>query len=225
MGRIHFTITLTSDAEPASGFGTELIDALLPRQVNGQVILPSTHIKGLIRENLENQPDEIVSLETIAELFGKEGDTAALFHIDDAVAPENATVMTITRTRLNAFGIAEQGALRTSEAVAAGTEFAGSIRTHPHLSNAYEDLLKLGLLSLFAVGGSRNRGAGACFVTLGEESGTPGSVLKSLARVDFNMTPATVSVHEPEIAIVDEPVTLKLVSGQPILFASLKRPL
>ena len=211
MGQINFTITLTSDAEPASGFGTELIDALLPRDVNGQFILPATHIKGLIRENLENLSDEIVPLEVISQLFGIEGDTAALFHIDNAVAPENTTILDITRTRLNAFGVAEQGSLRTSEAVAAGTAFAGSIRTQQNLSDPYEMLLKLGLLSLFAVGGSRNRGAGACFVTLEGESRSPGEVLKTLAKINFDTTPATTAAHEPEVIFVDDPVTLKLV--------------
>jgi len=211
MSRINFTITLKSDGEPASGFGTELIDSLLPRDINDQVIIPSTHIKGIIRENLEALSDKFVSPGIIAALFGQAGDTGALFHIDNAVAPENANVMDITRTKLNEFGTAEPGSLRTSEAVACGTEFVGTLTTHPNISKAYEDLLKLGFLSLFAVGGGRNRGAGACIVTLENEHKTPGDLLRLLAKIDFDTVPATFLKEEPMIAFSDEQVTLKLV--------------
>jgi len=211
MGKIDFTITMKSDGEPASGFGTGLIDSLVPRDINGRIIIPSTHLKGVIRENLENLPDEIVSVDEIAGLFGKEGDSGALFHIDNAVAPEDAKIIDITRTKLNQFGVAEQGSLRTSEAVAGGTQFKGTITTQDNLSKAHEDLLRLGFLSLFAVGGGRNRGAGACLVTLKDEPRTPGEIVRLLAEIDFDSTPATNPVKEPELAIVDDQVTLKLV--------------
>ncbi|MDY0222422.1 MAG: hypothetical protein RBR67_14910 [Desulfobacterium sp.] len=211
MGKINFTITLTSDGEPGSGFGTELIDSLIPRDIHGRVILPATHLKGLIRENLENLPDEVVSVQNIAELFGAEGDTGALFHIDNGVASKGADIIDITRTKLNKFGLADEGSLRTGEAVACGTCFQGGITTHCRLSKPYEDLLKLGLLSLFAVGGGRNRGAGACFVTLENENRTPGELVRTLAKIDFDDLPATTPLKDPGMAIVDDQVTLKLV--------------
>lgn len=211
MGQIHFTITLTSDAEPASGFGTELVDALLPRNVHGRVVLPATHLKGLMRENLEKLPGEILPLEAVDKLFGKEGDRAALFHIDDAAAAENARIIDITRTRLNSYGIAEDGSLRTAEAVAAGTRFTGKIRTRPNLSPPYEEILKFGLLSIFSVGGGRNRGSGACYINFEGDSRTPGELIKSLATVDFGTTPSEIAIRETPVSVVDNPVLLKLV--------------
>lgn len=211
MNKINYFIELKSDGEPASGFGTELVDGLLPRDIKGRVILPSSHIKGIIRENLEGLPEKVVSGEAIAELFGTEDDTAALFHINNAIAPLNAEVLDITRTRLNRYGVALDGSLRTSEAVAVGTVFNGTIITRPSLSKAYEDLLRLGLLSLFSVGGQRNRGSGACFVTIEDEKRTPGEIIRELSKVDFNTLPTIRTADEPEMAFIDDRVTLKFV--------------
>lgn len=211
MGRINFTITLKSDGEPASGFGTELMDSLLPRDINDRIILPSTHLKGLIRENLENLPDEIISSTAVEELFGIAYDKGALFHIENAVAPGDAKVIDITRTKLNQFGTADDGSLRTVEAVACGSEFAGKVTTHRHLSREYEDLIKLGLLSLFAVGGGRNRGAGACFVVLENEQRSPGSLLRQLAEIDFDTISPIKCMEEKVPPVRDEQITMKLV--------------
>lgn len=211
MATINYTITLTSDAEPASGFGTDLIDSLLPRDDKGRVILPSSHIKGIIRENLENFPVKIIPSHVIAALFGKAGSSNALFHINNAVAPDKAKILAITRTSLNEFGIAHKGSLRSSEAVASGTQFSGTVITAPNLSEPYKDLLKLGLLSLFAVGGGRNRGAGSCFVTLTKGHQTPGKILKHLAATDFDKIPALTPVKTRRLDISDRQVTLKLI--------------
>ncbi len=211
MDIIDYCIELKSDAEPASGFGTQLIDALLPRDVKGRVILPSTHIKGVMRENLEELSGTIVPGEAIAELFGREDDAAGLFHIDNATAPLEADVLDITRTRLNPYGVALEGSLRTSEAVAAGTVFKGTIRPRPGLSKEYQDLLKLGLLTLFAVGGGRNRGSGACLVTLENEERTPGEIIRELSRIDFKNLPAIRDIDEPDVNFIDDRILLKLV--------------
>lgn len=211
MKKINFTIKLRADGEPGSGFGTALVDSLLPRNINGRLIIPSTHIKGLIRENLENLPDHIIPSTAVAELFGKEGDTGALFHICTAAAPEDAMIIDITRTKLNPFGTADQGSLRTCEAAACGTEFAGTVTLHRNISPAYEDFLKLGLLSLFAVGGGRNRGAGACIVTIDDEAKSPGELLRQLAKVDYIAVPPIKPQPGQKAALKDEAVTLKLV--------------
>ena len=211
MNKFNFTIELKSDGEPASGFGTELIDSLLPRDSNEQIILPSTHLKGIIRENLETLPNQIVSDNAVTELFGKAGETGALFHIDNAVAPVDAKVIDITRTKLNEFGTADAGSLRTSEAVATGTEFTGAVTMHHNISKDYEDLLKLGLLSLFAVGGGRNRGAGACVVTLENEHRSPRDILRLLAKVDFDTISTTKCLEETKVSLIDEQVTMKLI--------------
>jgi len=212
MSHINFTLTLTSDGEPASGFGTGLTDDLLPRDGRGRVIIPSTHLKGIIRENLETLPNKIIPTELVDELFGRPGSCcSALFHLTDATAPEDATIIGITRTKLNPFGVAEQTTLRSSEAIACGTRFTGKLSPNPCLSAPYTDLLKLGILSLFALGGGRNRGAGACVVTLDNEKRTPGELIKSIARADFS-TPTLVS---PESSgrenVSDRRILLKLI--------------
>lgn len=211
MNKINFTITLTSDAEPGSGFGTELINSLLPRDARNTVFLPAPHLKGIIRENLENMPHEAVPPQIIEELFGKSGCNGALFHIENAVAPGDADIIEITRTRLNRFGVADPGSLRTGEAVARGTEFKGVLTFHPGLPEPYLDLLKLGFLSLFAVGGARNRGAGACITTIPDEERSPGQILKQLADVDFSRFTAWKADNTRDCHISDKQVTLKLV--------------
>ena len=152
MNKINFTITLTSDGEPASGFGTELINSLLPKDADNKVFLPATHLKGIIRENLENMPHEAVPPEVVEKLFGKTGCNGSLFHIENAVADRNADIIEVTRTGLNSFGVADPSSLRTGEAIAAETEFKGAVTFHAGLSDVCRDILKLGLLSLFAVG-------------------------------------------------------------------------
>ncbi|MBE1426636.1 hypothetical protein H4684_003302 [Desulfomicrobium macestii] len=212
MSTINFTIKLTSDGEPACGLGTSLTDSLLPRDVERNVIIPASHLKGLMRENLENLVDEFIPETILDTLFGAEGlSGGALFHLDDAVA-DKASVIDISRTALNEFGTADQGSLRTSEAVSTGTEFKGSIHFRTGLTDEYVQLLKLGLLSIFAVGGNRNRGAGACFVSIPAENKTPGQILRTLAKVtDWKSIPA---FHPQKIQLrtdSNRPVMLKLV--------------
>jgi hypothetical protein len=210
MGKLNFSITLTSDGEPGSGFGTDLIDSLVPRDTMGRIMIPASHIKGLIRENLEKLPDGVIPRAAIEHLFGSEDHLAALCHIDNAVASTDAVVFDITRTRLNDFNVADDGSLRTSEAVATGTRFHGTVVTYPHLPPVYEDLLKLGLLSLFAIGGSRNRGAGACRVSIDGEQRHPGTLLRQLSSTGIDPTAPRLPVQQPDIAFADTPVMLKL---------------
>jgi CRISPR/Cas system CSM-associated protein Csm3 (group 7 of RAMP superfamily) len=230
MNKINFTITLKSDGEPGNGYGTELIDSLIPRNHENRIILPASHLKGIIRENLENLPEAAVPKSAINKLFGSPGFRAdlsqSLFHIENALAQEDAKIIDITRTSLNKFGVAEDSSLRTTEAVAAGTVFIGSITTHPGLTKIYKNILKLGLLSLFAVGGARSRGAGACLVEIENETRTPGEILKQLADSGFNkpdkIDPIPISksttkpLEQPEIS--DEYSILKLTfkPGSPI---------
>ncbi len=211
MQRLDFTITLTSDGEPGSGFGTELINNLLPRDANGNIFLPATHLKGIIRENLENMPNEAVPPEIVDVLFGKSGTQSALFHIENAATHDDVDVIDITRTKLNEFGTADDSSLRTCEAVACGTEFKGTITLHPGMSDAYKDILKLGFLSILAVGGGRNRGAGACVTTLENEQRTPGQILRQLSKIDFNSIPAEKAKNTPQIAVSDKQVMLQMV--------------
>lgn len=208
---INFTIILTSDGEPASGFGTELVNSLLPKDSKGHVIIPAAHLKGLIRENLENLPEKAVPRLVVDTLFGEEGGTGALFHILDAAAPLDAEVISVSRTRLNEAGTADDGSLRTSEAIAAGTRFKGSLSWNQDLPEEHVDLLKLGLLSLFAVGGGRNRGAGSCFVEVDGETRTPGEILKYLDRARFQKIPEDDPRQGDQGQFCETPILLKLV--------------
>ena len=212
MDRINYTITLKSDGELSSGFGTELIDSILPRNMHGYIIIPSSHIKGIIRENLENIPDKFIPSSAVMELFGKENDSASFFHMGDVVAHENTKVFNITRTKLNDFGVADSGALRTSEAVAAGTEFTGAITLQYDIPTEYKDMLKLGLLSLTSIGGGRNRGAGSCVVTIDNEQRMPGELLRTLSNMDFSKVLLEKRHDENKPVVVsDEQVFIKLV--------------
>lgn len=215
MSKIGFKIKLTSDGEQGSGFGTERIDSLLPRNINSQIILPASHIKGIIRENLEILAIPYIGEDAIAKLFGEEDKKgekgSALFHLNDAIAPKDAEIIEISRTKLNKFGTADSESLRTSEAVATGTVFTGSVITHRNLSNEYVQLLKLGLLSLFEVGGSRNRGAGACVLTIDNESKTPGAALKEIAGIDYKkIEPLNENTNKNTNSFSDKQVTMKL---------------
>ncbi|PIE72280.1 MAG: hypothetical protein CSA20_08655 [Deltaproteobacteria bacterium] len=209
MTQLNFTITLTSDGEPASGFGTGLTDALLPRDSSGRIILPASHLKGVIRENLEKFPKNMVPRQVVADLFGHEGSSNGKFYLNDAVAPQGTATISITRTEINKHGVAKETSLRTSEAVANGTQFSGVMFHDAKLTAPYIDLLKLGLLSLFAVGGNRNRGAGACFVTIDNEKRTPGEVLRDVVGKDFSL-PVSEPTVSPSSTTSEHRILLKL---------------
>ena len=52
MANCEFTVRLTSDAEPGTGLGGEVVNELVPRDYQGRPSLPATHIKGLMRAEL-----------------------------------------------------------------------------------------------------------------------------------------------------------------------------
>ena len=60
MAEIRYTIELTSDAEPGSGFGGEFVNVTLPRDANGNPVIPASHLKGITRENLATVAELIV---------------------------------------------------------------------------------------------------------------------------------------------------------------------
>lgn len=189
MTEYHFNLLLTADAEPASGLGTELVNSLLPRGENGVAVLPASHLKGIMRENLHNI---LAGLRTDAELFcnalfgrgdadGKAG-CSGIISLTAAVAPADAKILTITRTAVDDDGIAVHGLLRTSEVLAKGTHLTGRC----FCASADPAILaaaRMALLSLNAVGGFRTRGAGACRVTIDEfPEETPGKLLPQVIQ-------------------------------------------
>lgn len=186
MNSYHYEILLRSDAEPASGLGGELLNSMLPRNAANQIVIPAAHLKGLMREHLHNllQPFRQDAEKVCSHLFGSSGEEDAgafpgILHLTDAVAEENASVLTITRTKLEN-GRAKDQSLRTSEALAVGSVLKGTI----HCDSSDPMVLKfcrLALLSVFSLGGGRSRGAGACRITISEHpEETPGTLLRDV---------------------------------------------
>jgi len=181
-----FTIRLVSDAEPSSGFGTELVNSLVPRSTDGYPIIPASHIKGLMKQALL---DVIGTLNPegarycMACVFGSEGSdlsSEALFSLVDAKCHCHNTLSTVTRTGLTEYGTAKEGTLRTAEIVSVGSEFKGTVRFRGNPSPLLDTLARYALLSVMEIGGSRNRGCGACCVSIEGEHRTPGTLLREL---------------------------------------------
>ena len=224
--RYKYVIKLKTDAEPSNGEGNENLNSQLPRNEQNRVCIPASHLKGLMRENLETvlsgfrkDCDQIVGT-----LFGAEGESGsggkrALVRLVSAVAPADAGIITITRTALED-GHVKYGSLRTTEALAAGTELTGEV----FCDFENEVLLKavrLALMSVTSVGGSRTRGAGECRITVkGFEKETPGQLFREIvaasdiAGVD---SPAEYRADSPDLD--DETIaTVKIIfeAKQPV---------
>lgn len=206
---LAYTLKLVSDAEPSSGFGTELTNALVPRDTTGWPVIPASHIKGLMKQAMKDFEDAIkgtednLLLKGITELkvriFGNEFDNATIFSLTDCKPSKIPVMKTVTRTALNSSGTAKNGTLRTTETIAAGTEFTGSINFIINPSQLEKLLVRYALLSIMEVGGSRNRGCGACFVTIDDEGKLqPGEVLKAIIveiKKDSRTNPPPLPTH------------------------------
>jgi len=225
---LTYTLKMLSDAEPSSGFGTELINALIPRDINGLPVIPASHIKGLMKQAMKDIEETLVLDDKqkgfITKVFGgasvktqlhhslKEIDKSTIFSLTDCKTTKMPVMKTVTRTALDSTGTAKNGTLRTTETIAAGTEFSGSINFITKPTQLENLLVRYALLSIMEVGGSRNRGCGACFVTInGEEKIQPGEVLKEVfeeMEKDTRPNPPPPPMHlqgDPE-----KRVTLKL---------------
>ena len=186
MNVFHYEILLRSDAEPASGLGGELLNSMLPRDDANRVAIPAAHLKGLMRENLYNLlgPLRKDAAEVCNILFGRagadgDGGEVGMLHLSGATADAQASILTITRTRLKN-GRAQDQTLRTGEALAVGTVLRGTM-TCDSDDPAVQKLCRLALLSVSALGGGRTRGAGACRITVTEcPKETPGKLLREV---------------------------------------------
>jgi CRISPR/Cas system CSM-associated protein Csm3 (group 7 of RAMP superfamily) len=173
-----------------TGLGTETVDNLVPRDFQGRPFVPATHLKGLLRENIGN----IVEMrgwpeEVSGGILGEEGDDGeegriSSLHIGDAipVAGSHPSVVNISRTALNQHGTALPGALRTVEAVAAGSRFKAKARMNVENGGVLDLLTRLGFMSIEAVGGGRTRGSGFCRIRIDGETRTPGELLRLLDK-------------------------------------------
>ncbi|MDO5581749.1 MAG: hypothetical protein Q4G69_11520 [Planctomycetia bacterium] len=191
---IEYTITLLSDAEPGTGLGGELINQRIPRDPHGKPLIPANHLKGLLRE-------ELLNLECFPELKGiaarclgrpDSRDTPAgtmneaICRFTNAVLIENESNGSshsdyITRTAIDPErGNALDGSLRTVERIAAGTKFCGEIILFADSDSREALAIQCGFLSIGAIGGNRNRGAGKVLIEIRNKCDLPGDLFEKL---------------------------------------------
>lgn len=195
MKKISFTVEFVSDAELSSGFGSNLVDGLVARDLDGNPMIPASHIKGLMLQAVKNIPDAVIPKErkrAVLKFFGKPGaefENSASFSVCcgkiSKESIKDSETRLIARTSLNEFGTAKKGSLRISEAICAGTKFKGRVYLNND-SPLLDVSVRYALLSIFEMGGSRSRGAGACFVEIEKENRTPGELFQSLLEVEEN---------------------------------------
>ena len=183
---INYTIKTLSDAQIGSGFGSELINSLVPRDANNHIIIPAAHLKGIFRDTINKYFTDFLSdIELDDEICGCSGaqdiEDESLVKFSDAVA-KSAKTRSITRSSLNDFGTAEESSLRTEEVVAANTIFNGKIyisKNDPILI----DFVKTICLSIDKLGGNRQRGSGNVLFKITNESKMPGDLLPDLTEI------------------------------------------
>ena len=224
MKEYQFNLLLKSDAEPASGLGGELLNSLLPKDEYGNYIIPGSHLKGIMRENLFNilSPLRQDAEELCGLLFGVPGELSdggkiGVLHISNAVAERNAKVLAITRTAIGENGVAADMSLRTSEALAKGTVLKGVMNCDSE-DVTLQKLCRMALLSVTAVGGGRTRGCGECKVKFAAFPGeTPGKLLKEIVAAEVQNTQSSF-VHNHQACVSGTFKALKLVfeSSTPI---------
>jgi hypothetical protein len=188
--RIDYELKLVSDAEPGTGLGSVLVDQYVPRDHDGRPVLPASHLKGLLREQLREAGRALGRTELHELVFGRSGveqacearaatsDARCAAHVD--MSPADGTFLA-SRTALDEHGTARKGSLRITEAVGAGTVFSGSVMIRDEPGGIVDLAVRLALNSLPAVGGGRTRGSGLCCVSIAAESRTPGALLTALA--------------------------------------------
>jgi len=187
MINIKYKLKLVSDANPSSGFGTEFIDSLITRNIKGKPIIRASHIKGLMRQTINDVFSVLGKIENplIDIVFGSGDDsnTTAVFSLTDIELLGDEKPFILSKTKINNFGVAEKGSLRSSEFISTGSEFEGNCYINVE-RNSVEDLaVRFALLSLDAIGGSRTRGAGTCIVSIAKEERTPGALLHKLYKL------------------------------------------
>lgn len=164
----YYKIELLSDAQPGTGLGGESVNDFVPRNAHNEPILPGAHLKGLMRENLAEMFRCLGwNTEILDFIFGKSFEqddpfAESFIQITDAEPDKSVKTFFVSRTKLDEAGCAEDGSLRTVEAIPVGTVFRGKIYSHLAENSLEEKVWQLGFLSIFEVGGSRTRGCGQC---------------------------------------------------------------
>lgn len=199
---LSFIIELSSDAEIGSGRGGEVVNNTVTRDHKGRPVIRATHLKGLMRDQLQSMAANLGWEDGLADLVfgreGREGDSGCPggLRVGDALAEERAGVRTISRTCLTELGVAKDGSLRTTEAVKAGSRFRGALHLPDDAAPVVEVAARLALMSISAVGGGRTRGGGACRVEIEGESRSPGQLLKG---IDQEVHKGIPNIPEPEV--------------------------
>jgi len=200
---ITYTVELKSDSQIGSGLGGEFVNSYVTRDSEGNPVIRASHIKGVLLQALKDiftglGWDTLVIGETLGSPGWRPGAVAvdrqssgtgheSQFKFSDAVlepAGPNSPSVTrlISRTAIDPqSGTASPRSLRTQEAVAVGCRFRG--RVVGDSSASADVLLRLGLASIRAVGGGRNRGSGSCVITIDGEERSPGDLLKEFYRL------------------------------------------
>jgi CRISPR/Cas system CSM-associated protein Csm3 (group 7 of RAMP superfamily) len=218
-----YTLTLKSDAEPGTGTGGTIINERVPRNRYGKPIIPATHLKGLIREELlkleDLFPNELNDLAD--ECCGKsdengDGDwtTESCFHISDAVSDENVTTSFVSRTSIDSdLGKAKTTSLRTTERIAVGNVFTGTLMVNAKEGSRQDLAIRLAMLSIGAVGGNRTRGGGKCVLEFQEQNQPPGNLFKQFleSKKDEQWQNKHVDFSQTETVSKTETITLRLI--------------
>lgn len=175
---IKYTIKFYSYWHCGSGLsGDSYADSLVIKDNNGLPYVPGKTIKGLVRDAvsiiLELRGGNIDELN---EIFGSEGDIKSMLFFSSALIPldvrstitknklEKHLFKSISSTKIDASGIAEDGALRSIE-VCVPCNLTGEILGVP--SNNVQ-IIKDALKFIKRIGINRNRGLGVCDFIINE---------------------------------------------------------
>lgn len=224
MSTYGFKVTLISDCEAGSGFGSEILNSLLPRNHEGLPYLPASHIKGLMRDSFRQTVEELWpdKAEALCDaLLGREGaggddGMSGCIRLSDTTIEKQTASCTlhIARTALNLFGTAKEHSLRTSEALSAGTVFNGRLMLDCDEGDWRTLASQLALLSISAVGGNRTRGAGACIIGIEGCQDSPGDLLRKLGKLieanAINASPNRPQQVAGSTAVSNETVFVKI---------------
>jgi CRISPR/Cas system endoribonuclease Cas6 (RAMP superfamily) len=211
-----FTLTLKSDAEPATGAGGHIINSRVPRDSAGNPIIPSTHLKGLIREELLHLQTQFEELDGLADsVCGKadedgvgDASTESCFRISDAIITQKTVTSFVSRTKIDfATGKAVDTSLRTTEKIPVNTEFKGTLNVNAEAASKQDLALRLALLSIGAVGGNRTRGGGKCVIAFDKQNELPGDLLTKLFNISLTQTTQKFNFDLSQ----NEIVTLRLI--------------
>lgn len=220
-----FSITLHSDAQLGTGLGCENVNDHVPRGMNGRPLCPGAHLKGLMRESLLDIFGNLgLDAAIVQYVLGSSFDVGKLdaeseIKLTDAAADEGTgPTLLVTRTALDEYGTAKETSLRTDEAVRTGTVFRGKVLSNLLPASLEECVWQLGLLSIFAIGGNRNRGCGQCSVKIHDLESKPGDLLKRLVQELPNWKTPTQksSVKAPEFSETWVPVRLTFRADAPV---------